>query len=85
MKDELGGQIMKKIVELRSKAYSYLKDNNEEDEKAKVTKKCGVIKRNLKYNDYKKCLEASQIESKITIQKRKKLIQIVLKKTKKNS
>ena len=67
MKDELGGQIMKKIVELRSKAYSYLKDNNEEDEKAKVTKKCGVIKRNLKYNDYKKSLEASQIESKITI------------------
>ena len=43
MKDKLGGQIMKKIVELRSKACSYLKDNNEEDEKAKGTKKCGVI------------------------------------------
>ena len=38
MKDELGGQIMKKIVELRSKAYSYLKDNNEEDEKQKAQK-----------------------------------------------
>ena len=32
--------------------------------KAKWTKKC-VIKRNLKFRDYKKCLKASQIENKI--------------------
>ena len=38
MKDELGGKIMKKFVGLRAKTYSYLKDNNDEDKKAKVTK-----------------------------------------------
>ena len=38
MKDELGGQIMKELVGLRSKAYIYLKDNNYEDKKAKGTK-----------------------------------------------
>ena len=58
MKDELGGQIMKEFVGLRAKAYSYLKDNNDE------TKKC-VIKRKLKFEDYKNCLEAAQIENKI--------------------
>ena len=57
MKDELGGQIMKKFVGLRGKMYSYLKDNNAEDKKSK---KC-VIKTNLKFRDYKKCLKASQI------------------------
>ena len=44
MKDELGRQIMKKFVVLRAKAYSYLKDNNDEHKKAKWTKKC-VIKK----------------------------------------
>ena len=37
MKDELGGKIMKKFVGVRAKIYSYLKDNNDEDEKAKGT------------------------------------------------
>ena len=48
VKDELGGQIMKKIVGLRAKTYSYLKDNNHKDEKGKGTKKC-VIKTNLRF------------------------------------
>ena len=39
MKDELGGQIIKKFVGLRTKTCSYLKDNNDEDEKAKGAKK----------------------------------------------
>ena len=39
MKDELGGQIIKKFVGLRAKTCSYLKDNNDEDEKAKGAKK----------------------------------------------
>ena len=64
MKDELGGQIMKKYVGLRAKTYGYLKDNNDEDKKEKGTKKF-VIKRNLKFRYYKKCLKASQIENKI--------------------
>ena len=44
MKEELGEKIMKKYV---AKTYSYLKDNNDEDKKAKNTKKC-VIKKNFK-------------------------------------
>ena len=42
IKDELGGQIMKKRVRLRPKTYSYLKDNNDEGKKAIGTKKCVV-------------------------------------------
>ena len=40
MKDELGGQIMKKCVELKVKTYSYLKDNNDKDKKQKGQKEC---------------------------------------------
>ena len=55
MKDELGGKIMTEFVALRPKTYSYLTDDCEEDKKTKGTKKC-VIKRELKFNDYKDCL-----------------------------
>ena len=50
MKDELGGQIMKELVGLRVKTYSYLKENIDEDKrkKKKDTKKC-VIKTKLKF------------------------------------
>ena len=53
MKNELGGQIMKVFVGSGTKTYSYLKDNNDEDRKARSTK------------NYKKFLEAIQIENKI--------------------
>ena len=55
IKDELGGKIMTEFVALRSKLYSYLTDDFEEDKKAKGTKKC-VIKIELKLTDYKDCL-----------------------------
>ena len=55
MKDELGGKIMREFVALRPKTYSYLTDDCKEDKKAKGTKKC-VIKRRLKFSDYKDCL-----------------------------
>ena len=42
MKDELREQIMIEFVGLREKTYSYLKDNNDEDEKAKSTRKCFI-------------------------------------------
>ena len=39
MKDELGGKIMTKFVELSAKSYSYLIDDSGEDKKAKGTQK----------------------------------------------
>ena len=65
MKDELDGQILKEFVGLRAKTCSCLKDNNDEDKKAKDTKKC-VIKRKLKFQDNKNCLEGAQIENKVS-------------------
>ena len=50
-----------KIVGLRVKTYSYLKDNNYEEKKAKAI----VSHKNLKFKDYKRCLTASQIENKL--------------------
>ena len=50
MKDELGAQIMTQFVGLRAKTYSYLTDDDNEDKKAKGTKKY-VIKRNLKFEN----------------------------------
>ena len=55
MKDELGGRIMTEFITLRPKAYIYLTDDGKEDKKAKGTKKC-VIKRMIKFDDYKRCL-----------------------------
>ena len=54
MKDELEGKIITEFVTLRPKTYSYLTDGKG-DKKAKGTKKC-VIKKMIKFNDYKKCL-----------------------------
>ena len=59
-KDELGGKIMTEFVALRPKTYSYLTDDYKEDKKAKTTKKY-VIKRRLKFNDYKYCLLNNEI------------------------
>ena len=55
MKDELGGEIITEFVALRPKTYSYLTDNDKIDKKAKGTKKF-IIKKMIKFNDYKKCL-----------------------------
>ena len=55
MKDELGGDIITEFVALRPKAYSYITNDFIEMKKAKCTKKC-VIKKMLRFEDYKKCL-----------------------------
>ena len=55
MKDKLGGKIITEFVTLRPNTYSYLTDDGKEDKKAKGTKKC-IIKKMIKFNDYKKCL-----------------------------
>ena len=55
---------MTKFVVLRAKTYSYSIDDGSED-KAKGTKKC-IIKRKLKFENYKNCLKATQLENKKT-------------------
>ena len=54
VKDELGGKIITEFVTLRPKTYLFLTDDGKEDKKAKGTKKC-VIKKMIKFNEYKKC------------------------------
>ena len=60
MKDELGGKIITEFVTLRPKMYSFLTNNGKEGKKAKGTKKC-IIKKMIKFNDYKKCLLNGEI------------------------
>ena len=62
MKDELCRKIAK-FVGLREKTYSCLIDDGTEDKKGKGTKKC-VIKRKLKFENYKNCLESTQLQNK---------------------
>ena len=64
MKDELDRKIMMKFVWLTAKSYSYLIDDGSKDKKAKGTK-MGVIKKKLEFENYQKCLEATQLENKI--------------------
>ena len=52
IKDELG------FIGLRTKIYSYLKEDGSDDKKAKCAKKC-AIKGKLKFEDYKNCLETT--------------------------
>ena len=60
LKDELGGKIITKFVTLRPKTYSYLTGDCKEDKKAKGTKKC-IIKRMIKFNDYRNCLLKDEV------------------------
>ena len=55
MKDELGGGIITDFTALRPKAYSYKMDDFTELKKAKGTKRC-VVKKMLRFDDYKNCL-----------------------------
>ena len=64
MKDELGWKIMIEVVGLRAKTCIYLINDGSEDKKAKGTKKC-IIKRKLSFENYKNCLETTQLENKI--------------------
>ena len=63
---------MVKFVRLWAKTYSCLKDYDDEYKKAKGTKKC-VIKRNLKFRDYKKCWKTSQIKNVINYSEKKEI------------
>ena len=78
MKDELGRKIMTKFVGLRAKTYSYLTDDGSEDKKAKDTKKC-VIKRKLQFENYKNCLEVTQLGNKINYPEKNKIDTVLMK------
>ena len=82
MKADLGGQTIKEFVGLRARTCSYLKYNNDEDKKAKDTKKC-AIKRKLKFQDYKNCFESAKIETEINYLRKKKIDVDSLKEDKK--
>ena len=64
MKDELGGKILTEFAALRPKTYSYLMDEGGSDKKCKRNKKC-IIKRRLKFNDYKDCVLNNEIALKL--------------------
>ena len=88
MKDELGGKIMVKFVELIAKAYSYLIDGISQNKKAEGTKKC-VMKRKLKLENDENYLEATQLEKRMNHLKKSRIGKDSLKKndkefTKKN-
>ena len=51
---------MKEFVEIRAKIYAYLMDDGSEKKRVKWTKKC-VIKRLLKFDDYKDCQSNDKI------------------------
>ena len=60
MKDELGGKVITEFFTLRPKTCFHLTDDGKDDKKAKGTKKC-VIKRMIKFDDYKNCLLKDEI------------------------
>ena len=55
---------MTNIIGLKSKTYSYLIDSSTKDKKANDTKSVPWIKQ-LKFENYKNCLEAIRAENKI--------------------
>ena len=75
MKDGLGRKIMN--------TYSYLIDDGSEDKKGKGKKNC-IIKRKLKFENYKSCLEAIELDNKINYLEKIKLTQITSFATKEN-
>ena len=69
MKDELGRKIITEFATLRPKTYSFVTDDGKEDKKAKGTKKC-IIKKMIKFNDYKKCL----LDDEVTLKSQQRFI-----------
>ena len=67
-------------VGLRAKTYSCLIDDSCEDKKAKDTKEC-VIKKKLKFENYKNWLEATQLENKINHLEKNKIDKDRIKKS----
>ena len=74
MKDELEGKIITKFAGPRAKTYSYLiGDISENKKKNKRHKKVYKKKKQLKFENYKNCLEATQIENNLNCPKNNKI------------
>ena len=58
-KDELGGRIMKEFVELKPRMYSHLTDDGHVDKRVKGTNLV-FNKQEIKFEDYKTCLESNR-------------------------
>ena len=72
MKDKIGGQLMNEFVKLKEKTYNYLKDNNDENKKAKGLK--SVLQKENFILKIKKTVENQlKLELKQTILKKIKL------------
>ena len=71
MNDELDGKIMAKFVGFRAK--TYIVDGSWDK---KVT---NAIKRKLKFENYKNCLKATQLDNRMNHLEEMKLTQVVLK------
>ena len=70
MNDELNGKIMAEFSTFRPKTCNYWRDDSHENRKAQGTKKC-AIKQKFEFEDYKNCLAATQLKSKLNQQEQK--------------
>ena len=73
MKDKLDGKIMTEFVRLRARTYSYLIDDVSENKKRKKYKNVHY-KKKLEFENYKKYLEATQLENKISHLEKNKMV-----------
>ena len=58
---------MIKFIRLRANTCSYVIDDDSENKKAKAKGTECVIKRKLKFENFQNCLEAIQLDNKISI------------------
>ena len=72
MNAESGGKLMKELIGLRAKIYSYLKTTMRKIKKKKKRQK-SVIKQNLKFEDCKNCLEPAGIGNRINLTEKNKI------------
>ena len=56
------GKIMTKCVEIRRETYSYWVDDDRDYKRAKLTKMC-IIKKELQFEKYENCNEATRLEN----------------------
>ena len=72
MKDELGGKIIKEFVGLRKKKTKKKKKKKTNIKNRQGIKKC-IVKIELKFQDYKNCLNAAKIDVKLKYLENKKI------------